>query len=69
MGNSNSLEIYENRVKALENRVAELEQKVFLGLDRHVIDNNAYHPSNGIFVNPSDENQIRLDDFISDDDS
>ena len=61
MGNGISLEVYENRIKALEQRVSELEQKVFLGLDNGIINNRVFHPSHNIIVNPSNENYFTPD--------
>ena len=66
MGNTASLEEYENRIKKLEQRVFELEQKVFLKLDDSVIYNRAFNPRQEMFVNPSNKDKIILNDFIED---
>ena len=69
MGNTASLEEYENRIKKLEQRVFELEQKVFLKLDDSVIHNRAFNPRQEMFVNSSNSGKIILNDFIQDRDN
>lgn len=66
MGNTGSLEEYENRIQSLENRVLELEQKVFLQLDDTVIRNIPIFPNKEMFkcVNPHNNEKIILNDFI-----
>ena len=63
MGNSDSLEAYENRIQVLEKRVFELEQKVFLKLDDSVIHNRAFNPRRDMFINPCNNDKILLNDF------